>query len=240
MDSINIHRLPSTEGICCFSTDASSDETEFLNHLSRNHHPIMPIQTHSVNVALVENTRNKYADTDALITQITGLPIGIRTADCVPVILHATDIKAIAAVHAGWKGTLGGIIDNTIDKLLELGAHTENIYATFGVSICKNCYEVDKELAEQFVLKGFNSYVSYPNGKSSKPHIDLQGINAKRMVNKGILENHITLNNNCTRCTCDASGKHVFNSWRRTPGTKSRNLTIAMILLSEQRSIRSS
>ena len=83
--------------------------------------------------------------------QTPGLPIGVRTADCVPVILYAEDIKAVAAVHAGWKGTLGGIVDVVVDRLADMGSDPRNIHATFGISICGNCYEVDNDLGERSV-----------------------------------------------------------------------------------------
>ena len=73
-----------------------------------SHAVLLPVQTHSCTVAEVDSPC-PLPDTDAIITRTPGLRIGVRTADCVPLLLHAPDIRAVAAIHAGWKGTLGNI-----------------------------------------------------------------------------------------------------------------------------------
>lgn len=69
---------------------------------------LMPRQTHTVNVAVAENPEEEFPDTDALVTFKRGLMIGVRTADCVPIVIWSPDAEGVAAVHAGWKGTLEG------------------------------------------------------------------------------------------------------------------------------------
>lgn len=226
----NVYRLPSPEGICCFTTGAKADGLVSVGRILGDKHPILPVQTHSLNVAVVTNDRETFQDTDALITQIPGLPIGVRTADCVPIILYAPDIRAVAVVHAGWKGTLSGIVVKTIDRMVEMGADVSRLQAVFGVSICCECYEVDQELADKFIAEGFASDISYPRGLESKPHLDLQGMNAKRMWERGVLPENIVLSNLCTKTSCDESGSFLFNSWRRNPGTVARNLTIVSLV----------
>ena len=226
----NVYRLPSPEGICCFTTGAKADGLVSAGMILGDKHPILPVQTHSLNVAVVTNDRETFQDTDALITQIPGLPIGVRTADCIPIILYAPDIKAVAVVHAGWKGTLGGIVSKSIDRMVDMGADVSRLHAMFGVSICSECYEVDQELADKFIAEGFVSNISYPGGSGSRPHLDLQGMNAKRMQEKGVLSENIVLNNLCTKTSCDESGAFLFNSWRRNPGTAARNLTIVNLV----------
>ena len=127
---------------------------------------LLPQQTHTVNATWVTpDLRPEYIslepsplfpDTDALITDMPGLTIGVRTADCVPILLYAADIKAVAAIHAGWKGTLHGIVDNVIDQLTARGSHPSKIHACFGPSICPQCYEVDPSLAQQFIDAGID------------------------------------------------------------------------------------
>ncbi|MDE7116213.1 MAG: polyphenol oxidase family protein [Muribaculaceae bacterium] len=180
-------------------------------------------------MALVSDGNEMLEDTDAIITVTPGLPIGVRTADCVPVILYAGDIKAVAAVHAGWKGTLGGIVDVVVDRLADMGSDPRNIHATFGISICGNCYEVDNDLAEWFIKNGFSKCVSYPCGEEGKPCVDLQGANTLRLVSKGVDRDNICNNTLCTRSTKDAYGNPLFHSWRRTPGTPGRNITFAYL-----------
>lgn len=226
----NVYRLPSPEGICCFITGAKADGLTSVCKILGDKHPILPVQTHSLNVSVVTNDIETFQDTDALITQMPGLPIGVRTADCVPIILYAPDIKAVGVVHAGWKGTLGGIVSNAIDRLAYMGADVSRLHAMFGVSICRECYEVDPELADKFIAEGFVSNISYPGGSGSRPHLDLQGMNVQRMQERGVLPENIIINNLCTKTSCDESGVFLFNSWRRNPGTTSRNLTVVSLI----------
>ena len=97
--------MPSSEGICCFTTCVVHDQPADRSDDILPCNIVLPKQTHSLNVAIVSDGNEILEDTDAIITETPGLPIGVRTADCVPVILYAEDIKAVAAVHAGWKGS---------------------------------------------------------------------------------------------------------------------------------------
>jgi YfiH family protein len=179
----------------------------------------------------------------ALITDIDGLTIGVRTADCVPILLYAADIKAVAAIHAGWKGTLHGIVDNVIDMLTDRGCDPTKIHACFGPSICPQCYEVDPSLAQQFIDAGFANSVIYSHTidpltgnafAQRKPHLDLVKVNFKRMINKGLASNNINTLSPCTRhhrsdnpsaSATAGSEAFTFHSWRRDPGTPARLIT---------------
>lgn len=86
---------------------------------------VTPRQTHTANVAVVTDTAQSYPDTDALVTRRHDIALAVRTADCVPILLHAPDIRAVAAVHAGWKGTVGRIIGNAIRVMTEMGAEPQ-------------------------------------------------------------------------------------------------------------------
>ncbi len=184
---------------------------------------VVPEQTHSLNVGIVENPKQAFLDTDALVTFIPGLPIGVLTADCVPILLYAPDIQGIAAVHAGWKGTLGGILDNTLDLLIERGADISKLVASVGPSITVTNYEVDQELADRFKKAGFKDFVFdfYPTGK---PHISLNGINRYRMLKRGVLEKNIFVHSGCTYGSVLAKGVQ-YPSHRRSKGLPSRMLT---------------
>ena len=179
---------------------------------------LLPQQTHTANVAWVTpdllteridlNPSPLFPDTDALITDINGLTIGVRTADCVPILLYAADIKAVAAIHAGWKGTINGIVDNAIDMLIDKGSVPTHIFACFGPSICRQCYEIDFALAQQFIDAGFADCITYDDiidpltGKAfaqRKPHLDLVKVNFKRMINKGLTSHNINTSSPCTR-----------------------------------------
>lgn len=188
---------------------------------------VLPVQTHSLNVAEVTDPNDCFPETDALVTKLKNVAIGIRTADCVPIVIYAPDIEAVAAVHAGWKGSLGGIAGITADHLIEDGANPELMKVIFGCSICKDCYEVDQDLADRFISAGFSDCVSMPEG-AGKPHIDLQGVNVRRLLDKGVRKENILINRDCTLQTTDSKGNHAYHSWRRTPGVTERNITAIM------------
>lgn len=187
---------------------------------------LLPVQTHSINVKIATNNTDSFNDTDALITFQTGLPIGILTADCVPILVYSSDIKAVAAIHAGWKGTLNGIVNKTAERLIESGANPENMMILFGPSISEARYEVDDDLAKKFADAGYSDCITYPNGSDNRPHINLQKINIKRLLDLGVKLNNIKTNNNCTFETTDIIGNFKYQSYRRDGINSSRILTM--------------
>lgn len=175
---------------------------------------VLPQQTHTANVALCTSADQTFADTDALITRDPTIAVGVRTADCQPILLYAPDIRAVAAVHAGWRGTFGRIGSNTVRRLRALGADPARMKALLGPSICAECYEVSAELVAQFRAAGFRHL-------SSPDHLDLARLNAEDLADAGILLSNITFTHQCTRHATDSSA-HLYPSWRREPGTTTR------------------
>lgn len=189
---------------------------------------LLPNQTHSLNVKVVEDYFENLDDTDAIITFKKDLPVGIITADCVPIIVYAPDVKGVGAIHAGWKGTLGGIVDNVLEVLQERGADLSQLIVVFGPSISKKRYEVDNELAGRFIEAGFKDYVAYPENESgaiSKPHIDLQGVNMERFLRRGIKHENIHLHSGCSYDSKRNDGRYAYPSHRRSHGAPDRMLT---------------
>ncbi|MDE5843330.1 MAG: peptidoglycan editing factor PgeF [Muribaculaceae bacterium] len=186
---------------------------------------VIPTQTHSDHVEIIEENINEYPATDALISFIPGKTIGVITADCVPILIYSPDVRGVAAIHAGWKGTLSGIIDRTIEKLQSHGADPANMKVWFGPSICQECYEVDSELAEKFSNAGFERNIQI-NKDSNKPHIDLQGVNVTRLLRKGVYPENINLCNLCTKTfkSPDSEIEH-YPSYRRDGTASLRLLT---------------
>ncbi len=220
---------------------------------------VLPQQTHSANVAIVKQChidrlltggRQAYTDilgdTDALITQLPGLWIGVRTADCVPVLLCADDIRAVAAIHAGWKGTRSDIVGTTVRQLVEMGADMRRIRAYIGPCICADCYEVSPQLAEAFREAGLTAGIMIPPIASgdmagisqtmdSRPHLDLRECNRLRLVGAGLTDSDICISNYCTRHTrlnTAPHAAHPFYSYRRNPGESGRDITAIRLILS--------
>lgn len=175
---------------------------------------VRPVQTHSCNIAIIEadGAIPNLDDTDAIICMAEGMKIGVRTADCVPVVVCAPDIRAVAAIHAGWKGSLGCVVDKTLKRLMSLGADPSLAEAAFGPSICGDCYEISTDLADRFSDKGY--YDCFVSGR----HIDLESVNRKQLLAAGILAERIHPKRFCT------FESEFLPSWRRSP-TDRRLLT---------------
>lgn len=201
-------------------------------------HALTPTQTHSLNVAIAEGWDESFPDTDALITFKRDLPIGVVTADCVPILIYAPDVEGVAAVHAGWKGSLGGIVDRVVDLMADHGAEIGKMKVAFGPSISKENYEVDETLADKFREAGYKDCISYPNGSSSRPHLDLQGVNISRLLSKGVKPENISPSDKCTYSSVDAE-KAPLQSYRRDGVAAGRNLTMICNLSSEDALIHS-
>lgn len=180
---------------------------------------VLPQQTHTAHVDICTSPGQTFPDTDALITRDPAIAVGVRTADCQPILLYAPDIRAVAAIHAGWRGTFGRIGSNTVRRLTALGANPAGIKALLGPSICPECYEVSAELVKQFREAGFRHL-------SSPDHLDLARLNAEDLADAGIQPANITFSHQCTRHTTDntspTTSRYLYPSWRREPGTTTR------------------
>ena len=162
-------------------------------------------QAHGTASAVVSS----YADTagthgvDALITRTPGLRIGVKTADCVPVLLADTDGGTIAAIHSGWKGTLADIIGITIRRLTaEFGTNPASLSAVIGPCIHIEAFEVGCELYEQFRAAGYESYCArmprFGTDTHVQWHIDLPGICHRQLMAAGLSPDAIYTSDVCT------------------------------------------
>lgn len=127
-----------------------------------NSHLLKPFQTNETKVFVVKNQEDvlifsdftdldKIADADGMVTNLKGVVIGISTADCTPVLLVDESAEVIGVAHAGWKGAKFGVLENTINEMMKLGANKENIKALLGPCIQQDSYEVDKGFFEKFL-----------------------------------------------------------------------------------------
>lgn len=170
---------------------------------------IIPHQTHSNNVLVIDEEFMNASSTDkvetlygvdASITHLKNIFICATTADCVPILLYDKEKQIIAAIHAGWKGIVGGIICNTIDKMKErYGCNPSNIIAAIGPSISQKNYEVGDELITNFNKSGFDvSSASYINQQTNKWHIDLKLIVYNELIRLGVPSKQIETSSLCT------------------------------------------
>lgn len=210
-----------------FTTEISVDGGEGF-HLPPDTPLALCRQTHSLNIAVVDSAEQYPLDTDALITSVPGIAVGVRTADCVPIVISAPDIGAVAAVHAGWRGTLGGIVSLTIRRLVAMGSDPAKMHAAVGPGICQRCYEVDFDLGERFRQAGLGEFVSTDNGAGCKPHLDLKGINRHLLLNAGLPTGNVTISDVCPYHTM-RDGIPILPSYRRDRGTEERLVTMIML-----------
>ncbi len=132
---------------------------------------------------------------DALVTNVAGLAIGCLTADCGPVLFigqKANGAPVIGAAHAGWGGALGGVLENTVAKMVQLGAATETIHACVGPCILQPSYEVQENFAKPFLEKHEEAERFFMDGrKAGHLMFDLPGYIAMRLALAGV--RHVSL-----------------------------------------------
>ena len=154
-------------------------------------------QIHSATVFTADRIGTA-GDGDALITKHRLIPISVRTADCYPILLADIHHHAVAAIHAGWRGTAGKIVLHALEGMhTEFGTRAADIRAAIGTGIGVCCYEVGPEVASQFGLSGAG-------------RIDLAEANRSQLLSAGVENRYIDILGNCTRCN---SGQ--FHSFRR-------------------------
>lgn len=110
-------------------------------------------QVHSNRVHRVDQvwTRERSPEVDALVTNKPGIALGILTADCAPILFHDRENRIIGAAHAGWKGAIGGVLENTVQAMIDLGAKRDSIHACIGPCIHQASYEVDAGFRKIFL-----------------------------------------------------------------------------------------
>ncbi|MCM1293565.1 MAG: polyphenol oxidase family protein [Bacteroides sp.] len=186
-------------------------------------HLIVPRQTHSCNVAVIDRFNFHSIDlnsVDALVTAESGTALCINTADCVPLVMADSDAGVIAVAHSGWRGTVGSIAASTINAMVSCGASLDRIHVAMGPSICCDCFEVGEEVARIF-------RDSFPkdtvDDSHDKPHVDLKKAIKSTLILSGIAPDRIHISYACSRCLSD-----IYFSARRSGIASGRTLTVAM------------
>jgi len=174
-------------------------------------------QVHSTRIQIVTQG-GTYPSTDGLITQIPGLALAIQVADCAAVLLWDAHNKVIGALHAGWRGAAGGIVEQGIKKMKELGADPAQMKAYVSPCISLKHFEVGQEVAVQFPDK-FVNYEQY-----EKPHVDLKGFLRWQLEQNGLPGSHIEISR---RCTIEDEN-HLY-SYRREADQSGRMMGIIQI-----------
>lgn len=168
-------------------------------------------QAHGNDIRLLTPDRPViHCDTaDGLLAVRSEVPhacLAVKSADCLPILLADPDAGIIAAVHAGWKGTVRQIAAEAIRMMIHAGSRPECIYAAFGPSICPSCYTVDPERADLFR----RTFVAAVDESDGRVHIDLKQANREILISNGLKTDHIDSDSPCTACYPD-----TFYSYRK-------------------------
>lgn len=167
-------------------------------------------QVHSPDVVVVteENVTERPA-ADAMVTATPGIILGVLAADCGPILFADAEAGVIGAAHAGWKGALYGVLENTIDAMIALGARRQNIRATLGPSISSANYEVGPEYVARFIEHD-PAYAAFFTQSANPGHamFDLPALTLKRLADAGVQASSLGL--------CTYADPERFYSYRRT------------------------
>jgi len=182
---------------------------------------------------------------DALATHTQGLLLGVQTADCVPILLADTRHRTVAAIHAGWRGTLARIAVKTLGRMrMEFGTQPRDVVAAIGPAIGRCCYEVGPEVAQAFATQ-FPAAADWfdgpfeqlangeeplwlpwltmmPPGHVPPPprvQLDLRACNRWQLIDAGVRETQIDVSDLCTACRTD-----LLFSYRREGAKTGRTM----------------
>ena len=169
-------------------------------------------QVHSATCVTADGRSGVLGVGDALLENTPGAAVAVRTADCIPILLVDAQNHAVAAVHAGWRGTVAEIVRRAIGSMGEhFGTQPEGLHAAIGPGIGKCCYEVGPEVAAQF-------------GGQGRMHLDLTEANRAQLRAAGVTPDRIYASNVCTMCHAEE-----FHSYRRDREAAGRMYSFAAI-----------
>ncbi len=171
-------------------------------------------QVHSANVVIADDHTGKdRPKADGIVTATSGLALGIVTADCGPVLLADASAGIVGACHAGWKGALGGVLENTIETMRSIGASRDHITAVLGPTISAAHYEVGPDFPKPFVERDADATRFFASSAQVDHHMfDLPAYIVWRLETAGVKAHALPV------CTY-ADAEHFF-SYRRTTHAK--------------------
>ena len=184
-------------------------------------------QVHGALVAAVEtapgadsflDSTQRIPGADAVVTRTPGVRLGVRTADCLPILLADPETGSLGAVHAGWRGTAKWIAKRTIETMASLyGTRPENIYAVLGPSIGACCYEVRADVVDAFNRMGhpIRDFITPKTADSWS--LNLRGLNERQLSDSGVSLLHMSSVGECTACHPE-----MFPSYRRDGASENR------------------
>lgn len=196
---------------------------------------VIPYQTHGIEVRLIDDaflrlsSEERYTllqGVDALVSAEPNTCLCVSTADCIPILLFDKKHRVVAAVHAGWRGTVNGIVTKVLNVMYQTyGSVGENLVAVIGPGISLHAFEVGEEVYEAFERAAFpmDSIADW-HADTHKWHIDLPAANVLQLLNFGVAEQQILQSGICTY----ASHENFFSA--RRLGIKSGRILSGIII----------
>jgi YfiH family protein len=223
------------------SERVAANRAKFVAAIAAKRMPLVTLrQIHSDVIDVVAAPAADAPKADALATRAPGLLLGVQTADCVPILLADTRLRVVAAIHAGWRGTLARIAVKALGRMhMEFGTRPRDVVAALGPAIGRCCYEVGPEVAQAFAAQfpgaadwfdGPFEQLAHgeeplwlpwltmmPPGHVPPPprvQLDLRAANRWQLLDAGVPAAQIDVSDFCTFCRTD-----LLFSYRRE-GTK--------------------
>ncbi len=164
---------------------------------------------------------------DGLMTDEVGLFLGVQTADCVPVMVADVEKRVVAVFHAGWRGTVGRIVERGIELMgREFASKTKDLVAAVGPAIGSCCFEVGDEVLAAFEAEFGYAKDLFSRVSGGKGHVDLHEANRRQLLEAGLSGSAISMLGECTACTRVGDGRRKYFSYRAEKGVTGRMMSV--------------
>jgi len=228
--------------------NVTANRAKFAAAIAAKQMPLVTLrQIHSDVIHVAAAPQEEMPKADALATRTPGLLLGVQTADCVPILLADTRQRVVAAIHAGWRGTLARIAVKALGRMrMEFETRPRDVVAALGPAIGRCCYEVGPEVAQAFAAQ-FPAAADWfdgpfdqlahgeeplwlpwltmmPPGHVPPPprvQLDLRAANHWQLADAGVPESKIAVNDLCTACRTD-----LLFSYRREGAKTGRMMAV--------------
>ncbi len=155
-------------------------------------------------------------EADGIVTAVRGMPLMCFTADCVPALLCDGEAGVIAAVHCGWRSSVGDILKNAVEAMESLGAARGRICCALGPAIGRCCFETDDDVPQAVArYLGGETGGLFVRRADGKTLVDLRAANKRRLTQLGLREENVDLSGECTVCSHDKYWSHRYTKGRR-------------------------
>ncbi|PMP93370.1 MAG: peptidoglycan editing factor PgeF [Thermodesulfobacterium geofontis] len=191
--------------------------SEFLNSFN-SFNLFFPKQTHSTKIIEVnEKTMQRSffeIEGDGTFTFNKKIFLGVRTADCVPILITNKDADFVAALHGGWRGSVKRILSKFLQKIINLGINPKEILIAIGPHIKVCCYEVGEEVLEKLKMN-FENFKKFIIFRERKIFLDLEQLNIEQALEFSVPLINIWTSKDCTYCFKDSYWSHRFHKNNR-------------------------